>query len=404
MPSTDRARTTNRSGRRWSWIAALAALAIAAVFLWPRGDAPAAKVAAAPAPARASRAAESGVLAGGLVIPRHVPVTSGLGEGAATKARQVLADYEAFAVYPPWSRPADGSQVHVVEWNKGLDSGSQAFSTEDGDEVRADLVTDRMYAGPGQPITARVRVWRVTSSGKAPVDFDATGEIEVWDPSQPTSDGFDHGWRRVGVVPFGAPREEDGMAVSTAQLTPSAIAELASTARDARLIAWVSHGHDSHPYAIALRYSAGDPVVVLGRGAERVGRSGLEVDLRVDVKVAGATRLQATLYDRAGEQAIAVFDRRVELAAGRHTVTLAFFGRIIRERGLTGPYTVRSIHGISEVPGAEPPTVFWSWPEVVQTRAYGPDDFSGDAWSSPEKDRKVALYQHLIDGFDRGDR
>ena len=69
----------------------------------------------------------------------------------------------------------------------------------------------------------------------------------------------------------------------------------------------------------------------------------LQVQAEVMVTGAGRFHLEATLYDATGEQTVAWAQTALELPVGRHWMTLSYYGLVLRERGVDGPYLVRHV-------------------------------------------------------------
>jgi hypothetical protein len=69
----------------------------------------------------------------------------------------------------------------------------------------------------------------------------------------------------------------------------------------------------------------------------------LQVQAEVLVTAAGRFHLEASLYDRMGERPLAWAQTALELPEGRHWMTLPFYGLILRESGVDGPYLVRNV-------------------------------------------------------------
>lgn len=104
--------------------------------------------------------------------------------------------------------------------------------------------------------------------------------------------------------------------------------------------------------------SAEDPLVrdwaaspVSGRpdaeltGNYRDARDGgdLAVDAEIDVAANGRFHIEATLYSADGQRPIAWAQHTAELSPGRQWFRLRFYGLILRERGIDGPYLVRCV-------------------------------------------------------------
>lgn len=329
-----------------------------------------------------------------------VPYGDMNGNAGADHVRRALADYKVFAIYPPWSRPVDESQKHVVEWNPAIHEGRVFDRDKQGHDLSADVTLDRMFAGPGQSLTATAKVWTDIDGKQQPTDFKITGKLQMFDPSHAdhgaATMGDEPGWVNIGDVTFapGNPR--------TATFTPSTIPALAKATKQVRLMVWITTADHPSPFELAFRYAAAAPLVVIGKHADSIVDGSLQVDLDVDVKVATPIEISAALYGPDGKTAICTYDdyKRPD-QTGPQTFTLTFFGRCIHESGTNGPYAVGALHGLAR-PDADGAEQFWSHAARYQTATYAASDFSDAEWTSPEKDLKIQQYDETISKFEHG--
>jgi hypothetical protein len=139
--------------------------------------------------------------------------------------------------------------------------------------------------------------------------------------------------------------------------------------------------------------------VVRDIAVDRISAGSLEVVFDVNVSYVAPTLVEAVLYDASGKTGIATYDDYVHpTQTGGTKITITFFGKAISDSGINGPYSIRALHGHVKVPTAQPPEVFWARAAspVLLTQAYSAGMFSNAAWSSPEKDAKIAQYQQTI--------
>lgn len=391
------ARSDHRAVRLWVIVVVVAVLA-AIVWLRPGDPATAPTATAPPASASAVPGGAPPIGAGSAapgVAPLVIPGLADLPrDQAIASVKEALADYLQFAEFPPWSRPADDSQKHLREWNQ-LPPVGQAFATDKkGGPISAELSLDRMFAGPGEAITATVRVWRGAhdAAKREPVEATAVGEVQVWREGANGSDPEEPGWPSVATIPFVATK--DGF---VAKIVPSSIAALTKAPADARFVAWVTAGDHKFPFSSPFRYASSAALVVLEGHSDKIVDGSLQVTLAVDVKKLGPVLVQATLYDATGTTPIAVYDDYYRPAQlGPQELSITFFGRALREQGVDGPYSVRALHGHVRVPDADPPEVFWAHDAPIPTGTYKAEDFAGGEWDSPEKQAKINQYKTLI--------
>jgi hypothetical protein len=162
---------------------------------------------------------------------------------------------------------------------------------------------------------------------------------------------------------------------------------------------------DPKPLALGFAYSTQPPVRVLGVVGDKIVNGSLEVTLEVDIAGITPVRLRGALA-KAGnlDRPIATYDKWYRpTAAGRQHVTLQFFGKILRDAELDGPYELFRIHGTAYVRGAQAPQVFFQEERTFRTRAYRAEQFDGDEWRDPEKDAKLRMYARARETIDRAE-
>jgi len=314
-------------------------------------------------------------------------------------AATALAAYQEFAVYPPWSRPADDSQRHLIDWNGRVESEAGVPFGEDDAPGTLDISLDRFFATTDEPLMATLRI----QPADAPHDVKATGEVQVLDDDIAAAEAqdLDTGWRSVHAPQAFSRNGNDPPNVQRLRFSPSQMA-LANAGQDSRLLVRVERGDLKAVYPLAFKYTGGaTPIEIRGLRRDRIRKGSLEVELDVDVRSAGAVLVQAALFD-AGDNPIAVYDAYAHpRALGRQTITLVFFGRAIHESGLDGPYRVGALHGhVRGEHGQE----FWNAPAdlALHTRPYRADEFDAAEWNAPEKRRKIHQYRRFLTALRRG--
>jgi hypothetical protein len=80
-----------------------------------------------------------------------------------------------------------------------------------------------------------------------------------------------------------------------------------------------------------------------GRYRDAIADGSLAIDAEVEVFRPGRFHLEATLYDRDGRRGIAEAHAATELGPGRQWMRLTFFGRILNQSGIDGPYLLRFV-------------------------------------------------------------
>jgi hypothetical protein len=92
-----------------------------------------------------------------------------------------------------------------------------------------------------------------------------------------------------------------------------------------------------------------------GSYRDGLAEGGLTIEAEVEVREPGRFHLEATLYDREGERPVAWAQDARELASGRHWMPLRFFGRVLHERAIDGPYILRfvALSTVTQMPNAK---------------------------------------------------
>ena len=177
------------------------------------------------------------------IIPKNQPWTWEDAEKFRQRMEGARDEYAAFAAYPPWSRPYDDSQKHLVEWDETSGHEQSVAETEEGEQIYAHAKLSSLFAGPGEPLYAVVEVWKGTASSRQPVEVVVEGEVRVPasgdQPDKPNS-------KLLATVPF---HPAPGGFQYTASFVPSQLEPLVeSGAREADLVAWVIAGGNRTPF------------------------------------------------------------------------------------------------------------------------------------------------------------
>jgi hypothetical protein len=276
----------------------------------------------------------------------------------------------------------------LAEWNRPWSVGQPFAADANQNEIRADVTLDKLYAAPGEALNAKLVV-SYDDTAELVEPTSVKGRVELYETASES-------WKTATEVDF--TRTAPGN--YTASFTPSTIAALRGTPREARFITRVALGDFFKDLPQIFQYAAEDVFTVTSMRSNRIVSGSLEIVLDVEVRHAVPTLVQATLFDADGKTGIAVYDEyfRPE-STGPTQLTVRFFGKAIRGKGVGGPYSVRALHGHIKHPTAEPPEVFWARKDepVLLTRAYDVSEFSDNEWSSPEKDAKIAQYTKMME-------
>ncbi|HEY5926283.1 MAG TPA: hypothetical protein VIV11_31575, partial [Kofleriaceae bacterium] len=168
---------------------------------------------------------------------------------AIDKVQRSLELYRETRVYPPWSRPADGSTEHLIAWNEPWPAGQPFAADKDKREIRADVSLDRLFAGPGEPLVATL--------GITYVDTGAPVVPEVMQARVEWYDDDDGGWRVAAEIPWTSAGGK-----YTARFVPSKIPALADGPVEARFVTHVRIGEFPKDLVQQFQYTAEPALVV----------------------------------------------------------------------------------------------------------------------------------------------
>jgi hypothetical protein len=135
-------------------------------------------------------------------------------------------------------------------------------------------------------------------------------------------------------------------------------------------------------FPAVMEYSRLPNATLTGTYADAVVDGSLVITADVNATQAGQYRLIGSLYVAGTESAIAVASKQVQLDTGDGTIPLLYFGKILYDRGLNGPYELRYVMLFEETVGQE------SIPGVTvdhayTTRRYSARDFSAASYVEP---------------------
>jgi len=134
--------------------------------------------------------------------------------------------------------------------------------------------------------------------------------------------------------------------------TPEAVPGL-SRSFMAQVVATTSRGDERHA-ATSFLYSH-PQAHLTGNYRDAVVNGSLEVGVELDVAAAGRFHVEATLYGDDGSRKIAWAQVARALEPGRQWMTLQYYGAVLRDRDIAGPYLVRwvALSTTTEMPNAK---------------------------------------------------
>lgn len=313
--------------------ALIAALAVAAVLWGLRGPAvgrgrvastgapPASRPslddsAARPAPAREPTATPTAV----------APTPARPELPPAALARTTADDYRRRARYPRWSQPLEAGvdpiardrEVTPVRMRgpNGADPTLEVFPEAGGFESPEPVVIHALLSVDGRPVRAReMRATVATEGGDmvALLDFHDDGQA-------------------------GDARAGDGLYTALLVPPPQPIEALAISylvTVSARTV-----GDDERVAATSFLYST-PHAHLTGNFRDAAVDGSLALEAEIDVALAGRFHLEGTLYNADGSRALAWSQAAAELGVGRHWMTLQYYGLVLHDAGVDGPYLLR---------------------------------------------------------------
>jgi hypothetical protein len=133
------------------------------------------------------------------------------------------------------------------------------------------------------------------------------------------------------------------------------------------------------------------PGRVAGPIRDRVTAGNLVLEVPVDLVSSGFYRFDANLYDAYGEP-VAFVSFKGELSSGPQQIPLEVYGKVLRDAGVPGPYTVGELRGYRFLDGQFPDREFLApIEEAFSTRAWSSEDFTDAPHVSEHELRMAAL-------------
>lgn len=311
---------------------------------------------------------------------------------AAERLDETARTYRETMTFPLWSRPADDSTASQTRWNEPISVGQEFAVDEAKRELEVSAGIDRVFARAGQAVAVTVTV-RYRDDGAPAAADEVDAQVQWRDRDSDT-------WVTAAAVPL-----RGAAGVWTGAVVPSTTGGLRETVREARILAFVRRGEYSRELSLDFAYALEPEVVVRGLASDRVVDGNLELGLDVELAAAAPVRLIATLFAADGTTALAVFDdRHFPTRAGRQVLPVRVFGKILRDRGVDGPYRLGAVHGYVFHDGRSPDQVFFEHadrPPLV-TAAHRATDFSPAPYHGSDVEHRLAQYQALRDALAQG--
>jgi hypothetical protein len=156
-----------------------------------------------------------------------------------------------------------------------------------------------------------------------------------------------------------------------------------------------------HEDALRLFYTPANriPAEITGAARDSVREGSLVVPLGVDVGQAGFYRFDANVYGPDG-QPVAFTSWKGELESGVREIPLEVYGKVLRDAGVPGPYTISEIRGYRFLDGQYPDREhLLDLPGQLTTESYPLGVFTDVRHDSPHE---LALAAMLLDDLAKG--
>ena len=242
---------------------------------------------------------------------------------------QAAKEYRRLAQYPPWSRP---------------------FNEEGEDPILRDREVSPVTAGgPNgeQPILVvfpdqvsfeapdAVLLYAYLSVDGSRVPAAAISGTIMSEKLQPLAS--------LAYVDDGTGGDRvPGDAIYTARFDPGA--DFAPDLSESFLVRVVAETTDGAERLAATSFLYSNPHARLtGNYRDAIVNGSLVVEAEVEVIRAGRFHLEATLYSQDGSRPVGEAHTAGELGTGRQWMQLTFFGRVITQSGVEGPYLLRFV-------------------------------------------------------------
>lgn len=366
-------------GRAGPWLLVAFAVAVAvglALFLWPGGgDAPE-RPESAERPPPAPRPAS--------FTPAPAPPGGASPPSPPAPPEDPIAAYRERTRYAPGSGRLSREAVDLLEPNRRYERPRPVEATLDrGPDgvVEFHLEADRYYYTSDETVAARLLVER--GGERLPVAILAAEAL----PTGTAEEDQDEQKERLtfGLDADGAPKTELALAESFPEHHGTI---------DLRVeFQYEPGGTEEASLRIFSTPADRIPAAFTGRYADHADTGNLVVEVGVDVGEPGFYRIDANLFGPDGEPlAFAAF--KGDLAAGEQSARVEFFGLLLRDVAVPGPYEVRDVRGYLFREAAYPDklrlrdsaTTHW-------TRAYEIESFSDEEYTSPHKEQMLELLE-----------
>jgi hypothetical protein len=324
----------------------------------------------------------------------HIP---GLGEEmlSSQALREALAAYERDSVYPPSShRWTEAKAGEREPWNRPFPI-EHLFDDRTGQETIVRLAADRHHVEFGHALTSTIDVAPAARRGERMPITIHSAIVEA------------AGSGRTGITLTYRDDGEGGDVIAgdriyTNRFVPSEHTNL-SAAKAARLQIGIEAGGVSRLANLDFSYTP-RPLLELSNVTTDARDGALVISLALDVFEPGAYRFDADVFAADGRTPIGwITHPWQELAAGRARVDLSLFGKVLRDRGIAGPYVIANLRAERRADDADV-EMTWADPRTFGTAAFPLDAFSPEPWNGEERAVALAAIQRAIAEQERAEQ
>jgi hypothetical protein len=324
---------------------------------------------------------------------------------------QILETYQEWAQYPPYSRPMSVLN-HDLAFPFIVESSPDYLFDKVGDTEPNGylcLFQPRTWAVIGQEDLMHVTLeCRDSDRKRVKVSIDKAQVFREFD-------GKRYGAVSADVNDNGQNGDETaGDNIFTFQWKP-----MKSDWGEMSLVADITYGPGKKTTVTSSFFSSPNlPAKYAGIFTERVDEGSLKVRTVLEVYKKGRYHLEANLKDKKNGDYIAYATFDGNLNSGTQEVDFIFFGKILRDKGLDGPYIVTDFRGhrvnlpidpdwftqgeeglkkIQAAKTTEPDKeLVYPYKDGFETRFLDVDNFSKAAWSSQEKVDRIRQLQEAV--------
>ncbi len=308
-----------------------------------------------------------------------------IAERRARRLRMAADGQREYYRYPPSSRPLSENEDLLVRDHVEPEIRPLKQS-EDGEkgEVRLELWQDRMFLHEGDIASFRVKA--STSKGPVPVSVVEATLVTLPDEGKPPQN-----LGPLNVSDDGSPPDEiSGDGVPSGGFVASE-SRLGDYRGNLRVLLKLESEGEQGTATLQFVYTGAEPGRFTGEVTEAVEDGSLAVYFGLELKQPGRYEVRARLYDKS-DRPIALLNFNQDLEAGRTRARLLAFGKLLRDEGAEGPYTIRDIEGWRLLSGTYPDREMMAPPDDYKTKAYSLDQFSDADYKDPQAE---ALIEHI---------